>query len=210
MTASAHLQAALRLLDQAGLSWRHEATASGFLGAGVDIQEGVLLISPEASVGNVLHEAGHLAILPQPVRQFVNTDLDKAVGLLMATIDWSNPDSPLCRAAIQCGDTEATAWAWAAGLAAGIPGPAVIRNEDYDGTGFEIREMLRTGAYMGIHGLQHAGLCAASDRWASHTRLPVYPRLARWTQPSFGLTTEELLRHRGRVDRLLGRPRMAA
>lgn len=42
--------------------------------------------------------------------------------------------------------------------------------------------MLSMGAHLGVHGLQHAGLCPARA-WGS-SDIPVYQKLAFWIQPS--------------------------
>ncbi len=85
------------------------------------------------------------------------------------------------RAALQCSDPEATAWAWAAGKHLGIPEDEIILDSEYGNDGAGIRLALSLRSYPGINGLAHAGFCAVRDGVAP---LPVFPALAHWTQPA--------------------------
>jgi hypothetical protein len=89
-----------------------------------------------------------------------------------------HPDAPLYRAVIQCSDPEATAWAWSAGVELGLPGEEIVRDDEYDGEGADIRRALRMCAYIGIHGLAHAGFCAIRKRGNDES----WPQLNFWTQ----------------------------
>jgi hypothetical protein len=158
------------------------AHVKGFL-EGVQIRSGGLLISLGARVSNVLHEAGHLAILPSRFRPLAQDDVDAIVTSMMNQVDVSHPDAPEVRAAMRAGDPEATAWAWAAGIHLGLAPELIIGDEEYDGTGASIRLALRMRAYAGIQGLQHAGFCAARPGpYQRALGLPAYPQLARWVQ----------------------------
>ena len=135
------------------------------------LKNGEIYITPEAKISSILHEAGHLAIIPTQFRHFASGDL-RGLQQMFDALDNEPPDSPLMRAAIQCGDTEATAWAYAVGVHLGIPEKLIIQDDEYSGTGNEIRAMVSIGHYLGVHGLQHAGMCNKRD----------WPRLIRWTQ----------------------------
>lgn len=99
---------------------------------------------------------------------------------MLRAVDEMNlhPDAPLYRTVIQCSDPEATAWAWSAGIALGVAHEAIIQDDEYDGEGAGIRLALQLHAYIGIHGLAHAGFCAVR---AGRER-PAWPELAYWTQ----------------------------
>lgn len=103
-----------------GLPWAWKRGAKGFLD-GVEVEQGALLVDPFASASNILHEAGHLAILPGRFRCNASGDLSAAMERMFGEVDFSDPDSGIARAAIQCGDAEATAWAWAVGVHLGLP-----------------------------------------------------------------------------------------
>lgn len=89
-----------------------------------------------------------------------------------------HPDAPLYRAVIQCSDPEATAWAWAAGVSLGLPDREIIRDDECDGEGADIGLALQMNAYIGIHGLAHAGICAIRKRGDQ----AAWPQLNFWTQ----------------------------
>lgn len=193
-----------------GLPWRWSPGASAFL-AGVDIVDGVLLIAPNAPVSNVLHEAGHLATLPGDFRRFAQSDFAGVQERMFECIDFSDPEAPLARIAIQSSDPEATAWAWAAGVHLGLAPEVIIRDQDYDGEGDSIRLCLQTGGYLGINGLATTGLCAVRDNEYARARgIPAFPGLKSWLQPSFGMTEEQLApMHRAADERPRTRRRPA-
>lgn len=177
---AAAVQTVASFIRRCGLSVDQvdHAITDGFV-PGVRIRGGVLIVGANAAASTLLHEAGHLAILPGDVRGWASDDLD---GVAERMFDWirseglaGDPDAPLMRAALQASDPEATAWAWAAGTACGLAPAAIIGDREYDGEGAEIRLMLSARRYVGIHGLHHAGLCGMKQ----------YPRMKRWVQPRF-------------------------
>lgn len=148
----------------------------------IRVVEGRLEIDPACSVSNVLHEAGHLAIMPSQFRHLMTGDLDEGTRLMFDEINKMGlePDHPLSRAAMQASESEATAWAWAVGEHLEIPPEVIILDSDYEKDGAGVRFMLMARQYLGIHGLMHAGFCVA--RANSRRNLPVYPKLAYWLQ----------------------------
>ncbi|WP_207190770.1 hypothetical protein, partial [Enterococcus faecium] len=135
---------------------------------------------PDCRVSGLLHEAGHLAITPQMFRPLMDGNISSGQREMLRVVGESNlhPDDSLYRAVIQCSDIEATAWAWAAGRHLGLPGEEIIRTDEYDGEGESIRISLQVGAYIGIHGLAHAGFCAVRSR----PGVVAWPNLKFWTQ----------------------------
>lgn len=184
------LTVSIAFLRSIGLSVEQELSVEGFLdGGGVLIRDGSLRYDPaRATVSYLLHEAGHLAIMPMPWRALCQRDVDGAVETMFLDLAKMNlhPDHPLSRAAIQCSDSEATAWAWAAGAAIGLKPKQIIEDWQYEGTGKVERERLmpslravdRVSGHLGIHGLAHAGFCAL----AANRPLPMYPKLRMWLQ----------------------------
>lgn len=59
-----HAQIIVEFLRDIGLSVAELRGASGFI-EHVEIAQGGLLVDPQASASNLLHESGHLAIVPQ-------------------------------------------------------------------------------------------------------------------------------------------------
>ncbi len=170
----------MSFLSEIGLAVAVEKGASGFID-GVELIEGGLRVDPKASPSCLLHEAGHLAVVPAQFRHYLNGNI--ANGLIRAFEEIEARglpgDDPLYRKMLQAGDTEATAWAWAVGKALDIPEELIIRDEDYDETGESIRLGLSHNAYIGINGIANADFCSARR---SHRGLPVYPTLAFWLQ----------------------------
>lgn len=155
--------------------------ARGFI-EGVCVVNGGLHVDPGARASGLLHEAGHLAIVPNAYRHHLNGDLDEGMGRIFEEVDalGLEHDDPLLRAMLQTGDPEATAWAWAAGMALGMPAAKVIQNDEYGGDGAFIRSALAANSYVGINGISHAGFCVV--RANPYRKLPVYPGMAFWLQ----------------------------
>jgi hypothetical protein len=174
------LMRAVAFLQEIGLVVELVPGAKGFV-AGVLIVDGGLHVDPTASVSGLLHEAAHIAIMPAKYRHLLNGDVSgglKAMFDDMATMK-IDPDGPLYRAAIQCSDPEATAWAFAAGVHLGLPVAEIIMDSEYAGEGASIRSMLMARQYYGINGLAHAGLCLRGFMGTPETR---YPVMTRWLQ----------------------------
>lgn len=182
MDGGGHLEGVLEFLQHIGLSTTVRAGTAGFL-PGVFIVSGGLWIDSGAAVSDVLHEAGHLATLPAAFRPLARGDLRDVMARLMASLETVESDSMPMRAAMSCGDPEATAWAWAAGCHLRLPARQVISDSDFGGDGAEIRVMLSLGAYAGIHGLAHGGFCVTRPGpLEAMAGLPAYPKLQRWLQ----------------------------
>src|SRR3546814_6026204 len=94
---------------------------------------------------NMLHESGHISILPFSYRSRAGECIDDIIfemcdemGRALAADPDLSPDAPEMRAIMQAGETEATAWAFAAGRAIGLPDHVIIEDKDYDGEGASI------------------------------------------------------------------------
>lgn len=180
--SSAWLAHVLAFLNSIGIDAEIGDGRGGFV-AGVLIEEGRLIVCPDARPSNVLHEAGHLSIIPARFRPLASGKLAKAFEAMAQGVDWSNPESEDAVAAMQCSDPEATAWAWAAGIHLGMPEELIIADDEYDGEGAGIRLGLRLNSYLGINGLSRAGWCVVRPGALEAIRgLPAYPKLCRWTQ----------------------------
>lgn len=168
-------------LNEIGLTAYMEPGAKGFID-GVRIQDGVLYVDPHARVSGLLHEAGHLATMPRRFRHYVSGDLSKAQRRMFEELRDEPPETPLYRAAIQCSDCEATAWAFAFGTHLGLSPETIIRDDEYDGEGEATRLSVVMRGYLGINGMAAAGFCTSSVMMSKQTGRPLYPKLAFWTQ----------------------------
>ncbi|QMI49718.1 hypothetical protein [Burkholderia sp. MBR-1] len=166
-------------LNEIGIVSRYEVGATGFV-EGCRIDRGTLAIDPKCRVSSLLHEAGHLAITPSCFRALMDGNLYTGQRHMLEIVQKTaaHPDDPLYRAAIQCSDPEATAWAWSAGVALGLPDVEIVRDDEYEGEGAAIRLSLQCRMYVGVHGLAHAGFCAIRPR----VGVEAWPKLNFWTQ----------------------------
>lgn len=173
-----YLPLTVGFLRKIGLRVDSGTTQLSFLDR-VMISQGGLIVDGDAPVSNILHEAGHLAILPAVVRSKAKDDLSDAFSFGFGLCDnpelLEYPDHPFIRAMLQAGDAEATAWAWAAGRAIGVPDEMIILDSQYGGAGGGIRLGLTFKQYLGIHGLFHAGMCGHPQRGG-------YPSMSKWLQ----------------------------
>lgn len=138
--------------------------------------------------GDVLHEAGHLAIIPSRFRHLVEPSSAESERLLEAYTAYVNsdeairlgPDHWLQRAIIQAGECEAIAWSYAAAVKIGYPTRDVFVYRrrrfpgvaPFGGKGEDVWHQVRTGCYFGVHGLHHANMCDRR-RW---------PEMKKWLQ----------------------------
>jgi hypothetical protein len=169
--ANNNVQKALRFLESIGIGYTLVDEANGFINH-IDIRDGILLISPAALVSDILHEAGHLAVFPVNFRHRVNSDIEDCLDGIFYELETLGPEHPGNVSMMHCSDTEATAWAWAAGKHLGIADADIITDQSYEGEGATIRLMLSMRAYFGINGL------IASGMTSKHT----YPTLNKWVQ----------------------------
>jgi hypothetical protein len=162
-----------------------DATASGFL-PGIEIRDGELFLAAadDCLVGDMLHEAGHIAVTPSPFRRLLGGDAEISVAEAMTKyIDdhpnaFSYPEDPVARGILQSGEQEAIAWSFAAAAHIGLPTDLPFR-QGFDNGGPLIHRMLEVGEFSGINGLAAGGMTARSSRW---TAGPVFPEMIRWIQ----------------------------
>jgi hypothetical protein len=174
----------VRFLRKIGIECTFEEGASGFLEQ-IEIRHGKLFIQPKCFSGHILHEAGHIAITPSRWRHLLHGDVKYAQTKMFEELQEMrlHPDHPLERAMLQNSDPEVTAWAWAIGHHLELSSQQIIdhtRSKNYyAGAGPQIAMMLEARAYIGIHGLSHAGFCCPRVSLAGK---PVYPKLEFWLQ----------------------------
>ena len=181
----ANLEKVTGFLTEIQLPWEWCDTANGFM-PNIDIKDGVLLISPNAEASDLLHEAGHLATIPENFRHLAQSNIAGVHKIMLGTLDNVEIDSKSYFAIIQCDDSSATAWAWAVGEYLQLEPEQIIKDSEYDGTGADIRMMLTHRQYCGINGLHYAGFCAIrKNAFSEKQNMPAYPELAYWLQKSF-------------------------
>ncbi len=122
---------------------------------GIDVRHGRLLVDPETLgwPGDLLHEAGHIAVTDPAIRETLET-IPHDPGEEMATI----------------------AWSYAAALAADVDPRLVFHAAGYRGGGGWIADNFAEGRYMGVPLLQWFGM----TRERSDEGLACFPAMLRW------------------------------
>jgi hypothetical protein len=128
-------------------------SVDGFLPA-IEVRDGRLLYDPDRLQwpGDLLHEAGHIAVTDPAIRATVS-EFASDGGDEMAAI----------------------AWSYAAALAIGIDPQIVFHDHGYRGEGRSIAENFAQGRYFGVPMLQYYGLARFSHDEGEH-----YPAMIRW------------------------------
>jgi len=150
----------LSFLGEIGLEVRDAELEEDTFLPGILVAEGGLLVDRTKLryPGDLLHEAGHLAVVPAEKRKTLSGQVDLAAG----------PMDPYEAAAV--------AWSFAAALHIGID-PKVVRHPDgYMGMGDRLLNNFRMGVYLGLPPLIDAGLTAMTDDPARSS----YPQMIRW------------------------------
>ncbi|MGA8213808.1 MAG: hypothetical protein WB799_09445 [Candidatus Sulfotelmatobacter sp.] len=149
----------LEFLTGIGLQVKLGASSNGAFLPGIDIRNGVLTIDKSKLLypGDLLHEAGHLALLPAAERAQVNSDAGSDGGIEMAAI----------------------AWSYAAALHLGLPPEFVFHKDGYRGGSDSIIESFAAGRYFGVPILEWAGLTVTKER-AQALRIEPYPSMLHW------------------------------
>ncbi len=130
---------------------------------GIALQAGRLLVDPDKLLwpGDLLHEAGHIAVLPSVLRSRLNDDLSDDIDAAFAS------------------EAEAMAWAYAAAMEVGLPLNALIHEGGYKGRSVEVLSMYSFGIYPGLRGLCETGMAAAPG-FTPDCGDVRYPRMLAW------------------------------
>ena len=121
--------------------------------------------------GDLLHEAGHIAVTPPALRP-------QLPGLL----DGHPAHAP-------GGEIEATAWAWAALAALGLPAGVLFHEGGYHGRSASLATTFDLGVYPGAAGLAAAGMTCLGEQARSSGIAP-YPHMIHWLKPESTHRTE--------------------
>lgn len=125
----------------------------GFLPA-IAVRNGVLRYDPDrlAYPGDLLHEAGHIAVTDPAIRPTVS-EFDSDGGDEMAAI----------------------AWSYAAARAAGIDSATLFHDHGYKGEGAWLADLFDGGGNIGVPMLQYYGLAARPG-----DKDPPFPAMKQW------------------------------
>jgi hypothetical protein len=125
---------------------------------GLTIEAGGLLVDESRLEypGDLLHEAGHIAVAPPSVRPSMSGSLDDVPGLDTATLEWA-----------------AIPWSYAAALEIGIDPGLVFHDGGYHGHSAGLLSNFQLGVPIGLHLLVDAGMATPGE----------FPRMLRWLRP---------------------------
>lgn len=161
--AAATTSRLIAFLREIGLRVDEEALPTpGFL-PGVAIRAGGLVVDRAALQwpGDLLHEAGHLAVMPAALRPAQSGALHD------------------CEHVAHAGEAEATAWAYAAACAVGLSARELFHAGGYHGQGEALATTFGFGVYPGLHGLMQAGMAYGLAE-ARTLGVEPFPRMRRW------------------------------
>lgn len=145
-------------LDRIGIPYAFEPVEPGSFLPGVTVRHGALVFDPETIPypGDLLHEAGHIAVTDPELR-------GKIEGV---------SDSPGEEMAAIC-------WSYAAALELGIDPAVVFHPDGYQGGSASILANFANGQYFGVPLLDYYGMTAEA-KWAETRGMEPYPKMARW------------------------------
>ncbi len=144
-----------------------EVTASpipdGCFLPGVLVRDGGLFVDEGALVypGDLLHEAGHLAVLPSEARCRFG-DADASFGLDLSQLE-----------------IQAIAWSYAAALHLKLDPAVVFHEGGYRGRARGLLDSFALGVYIGVSGLADAGLTVTVAD-ARERNVRPYPVMTSW------------------------------
>jgi hypothetical protein len=130
---------------------------------GLEIQNGALYIDRDKLTypGDILHEAGHIAVVPAAER----VDL--------------NADAIAKRPHREAEEMMAIAWSYAVTVYLNIDASFVFHDDGYKGGGSGIAENFKNGQYFGVPMLQWVGMTYERPDPEDPNR-PIYPQMLHW------------------------------
>ena len=150
----------LAFLERIGLPVRREPIEGKTFMPGITIRGGELVIDEDelAYPGDLLHEAGHLAMMTAEERASCNGDSGDDAGAEMGAI----------------------AWSYAAALEIGLDPVVVFHPHGYKGAGASILQNFAEGRYFGVPMLQWFGMTTDPAHRQRPADAVVYPAMKRW------------------------------
>jgi hypothetical protein len=149
----------LAFLVRIGLEARTRPLREPTFLPGIRIRRGALLVDPARLryPGDLLHEAGHLAVTPAARRPALDGDLGTDLG----------------------DEIGAIAWSYAAARHLGVDPAVVFHPDGYRGCSQGFLDNFARGRYVGVPLLQWMGL-TLDEKAARAQGVPAYPHMLRW------------------------------
>jgi hypothetical protein len=151
--------ALVAFVNRIGLDARSASIAEETFLPGLRISNGTILIDESRLTypGDILHEAGHLAVTPAEKRKSLSANAGADAGEEMAAI----------------------AWSYAAAIHMGVDPAVVFHPHGYKGGSQAILENFAGGRYVGVPVLEWLGM-TADGKAAKELNVPPYPHMLKW------------------------------
>jgi len=158
-----YLGICISFLNGIGIDTRFEKLHEPCFLPGLSIRNGTIIIDKEALSypGDVLHEAGHIAVVPAAER----------LTLTASAIEK--------REQREAEEMMAIAWSYAACIHLGLDPHVVFHDDGYKGGGSYIADNFNNKNYFGLPMLQWKGM-ALDETNAERQNLPAYPNMIKW------------------------------
>lgn len=162
MTPSREADVMFRFLSDIGIETEFRAIEEDTFLPGILIQSGRLIIDPDKLKypGDVLHEAGHLAMVPKADR-----------ASLQGNVEPGPPSQSL--------ELGAILWSYAAAVHLGLDPAFVFHEAGYKGQSKWFIEQFQSGTYIGLPLLQWMGL-TLDPQQASEKQVDPFPCMVKW------------------------------
>lgn len=149
-------------LTSIGLDIRPGEIAGDTFLTGILIDEGAMIVDESRLKfpGDLLHEAGHLAVAPPHIRAVLSDKVE------IPDVDMDP---------IEAG---AIAWSYAAALHLGIDPAIVFHEGGYLGRSQQLLMNFNFGVYLGLNVLEEAGMAVTANNAADDK--PQFPRMLKW------------------------------
>lgn len=158
-----YLETCISFLQEIGIETRFEKLDETCFLPGLSIRDGVVLVDTGLLKypGDILHEAGHVAVVPAAER---------------CTLTASAIEKRQMRAAEEM---MAIGWSYAACIHLGLDPYIVFHDEGYQGGGSYIADNFNDKRYFGLPMLQWRGM-AADEKKAAELQVKPYPFMLKW------------------------------
>lgn len=154
-------------LNEIGIDCREGMLMESTFLPGIDIQKGGIIYDRQRLKypGDLLHEAGHLAVLRPADRK-----------------EAQSPDSVSGDIQPPAAEMAAIAWSWAAAKHLKITPDILFHEGGYKGESAWLIEIFSAGSYIGVPMLQWFGMTKQASPNTPDNEI-TYPRLAHWLRP---------------------------
>jgi hypothetical protein len=175
IAASAITTQIVDFIRSIGIEVQYQSITEDTIMPGVTVNRGAVVLDPERLLypGDLLHEAGHIAVVIPADRQDLHGNIDVNRRDRVAE------------------ELMAIAWSYAAAIHLGIDPHIVFHANGYKGDGAHIVENFNAGRYMAVETLQWAGMTVA-PRQAAQLGVEPYPKMTKWMREAIIYAEEEV------------------